>query len=96
MYCIKCSMLLIKENNHFFCSSGFLEYSIHLSETIEKLYVSKNEKQNGFMHTGHYFCPQCGKQMKSTECIECNISIKPLIYELIEFHPHNSHNGRYF
>ncbi|MBN1181884.1 MAG: hypothetical protein JXB49_06325 [Bacteroidales bacterium] len=93
MYCPKCSMLLTKENNHYICTSGFLEYSTYLTQKMDTLYKSLSSDINKGDFTGNIYCPQCGKMLNNGKRNDCKITIKAIQFQLIELHPHNTPNG---
>lgn len=47
-----------------------------------------------------FFCPGCGiaipKGTNDSACSSCGVSLRPLVYALIEFHPHGNGAGKYF
>lgn len=95
MYCPKCSMLLEMVNEHYVCTSGYLEYSVHLSKVLEEYFTEKSNRFRLGVFGGGQFCPQCGENLNGTKCQACEIDIHPIQHELIEFHPHGTPEGRY-
>jgi hypothetical protein len=96
MYCLKCSMKLVRGTDNYVCSSGFLEYSKALSNKIDKLYISKSDDAKVADFSGNSFCPQCGCRLLNDRCNECDVSISEIKFDLIELHPHGTPKGDFY
>lgn len=88
-------MLLAIKVDHFICSSGYLEYSVHLTQRMTELFVTKSSEVRMGIFSGDRFCPQCGNKLHKYTCTLCGINILPINFELIEHHPHGTPEGRF-
>lgn len=45
-----------------------------------------------------WFCPGCGVELAGVDlaCASCKISFRPLVYQLVEHHPHPHGCGGYY
>jgi len=100
MYCPKCSAVLEEDPRGWLrCSSGQLEFSIDLSRKLRATYGAAAA---GAMtrpdFSGHgFYCPGCGKTIpkddKDWTCSVCGVSLRPVIWPIVELHPHGDGAG---
>jgi hypothetical protein len=102
MFCAKCgNELTIGERGNFSCPSG-LDFSIRLSELLREHYrrdVPKHAVASPSAIPSRWFCPECGVRMGSPDqpCSACGRSLtKPIVFQLIEFHPHPDGRGSFY
>jgi hypothetical protein len=102
MFCAKCGTeLTVGERGNFVCSRG-LEFSSHLSDLFRERYTSVAHDAvvaTAPAASARSFCPGCGVPVKSLEqpCLACGGSLtRPMMFQLIEFHPHPDGHGSFF
>jgi len=100
MHCPKCGAALEEDPRGWLrCSSGQLEFSVDLSRKLRERYPPLASLGSAPNFSGlSLFCPGCASPLAGAEvpCPRCQVSLKPLVYALIEFHPHGDGSGRYF
>jgi hypothetical protein len=103
MYCPKCNARLDEDPRGWLrCSSGELEFSLELSRRLREMFGSRSSEDATIPNfTGRdLFCPGCGvaisKGTGDLSCSSCGVSLRPLVYALVEFHPHGNRAGKYF
>src|SRR5438105_14865708 len=98
MHCPKCNAILEEDPRGWLrCSRGQLEFSIDLSRKLRDGYgrtAATAAAQPDFSGS-HFFCPGCGIAIpKGAEaCSVCGVSLRPLLWSLIELHPHGDGTG---
>ena len=94
MFCPFCGDTLVLRKGEMYCPTGDMELAHVLSQSLTACYADiTSPKRINF--TPNYrggadqFCPGCGiKVDKEFNCPHCGKSVKELIYQLVEFHPH--------
>jgi hypothetical protein len=101
MYCPKCSALLEEDPRGWLrCSSGQLEFSIDLSRRLRDRYgtLSTAVARTPDFSGRDFFCPGCATAISKGDevCPKCGVSLRPLVWPLVELHPHGDGAGKYF
>ena len=103
MYCPKCNARLEEDPRGWLrCSTGELAFSIDLSRKLRSTYgVASVEVVTTPDLSGRgFYCPGCGlaipKDTTDAVCPSCRVSLRPLVWALIELHPHGDGAGKYF
>lgn len=101
MFCPKCGAeLIVGERGSFSCPRG-LDFSTRLSDLLREQYDTGASARAATTTTpsGRYFCPGCRAPLESLEkpCASCGRSLtKPIMFQLIEFHPHPDGRGSFY
>jgi len=102
MFCPKCSARLEEDPRGWLsCSSGKLEFSLDLSRKLRTTYgkAAMATATSADLSGRNFFCPGCSTAISSqgdATCLSCGVSLHPLIWSLIELHPHGNDAGGYF
>jgi hypothetical protein len=101
MYCPKCSAVLQEDPRGWLrCSSGKLELSVALSRQLRDTYgkVARGAVTQPVLTGRDLFCPGCAVPVTRATgvCPKCGVSLRPIMWSLMELHPHGDDTGRYF
>ena len=100
MFCAKCgSPLSTQADGAFVCPRG-LVFTLDFSRRLRARYGDQGE-DSGPPVSGEvgkdWFCPRCGipidNARRDPACRKCGVSLQPLVYWLIERHPHPDDKG---
>lgn len=103
MYCPKCNARLEEDPRGLLrCSTGELTFSMDLSQKLRSMYgaASVDVVTTPDLSGREFYCPRCGlaiqKGTTDAICSSCHVSLRPLVWALIELHPHGDGAGNYF
>jgi hypothetical protein len=101
MFCPKCgAVLLLKPSEsageELYCAKGKMGLAPLIQRAFEERYGSNavlqspNPPFHSQFHGGlHWFCPGDGERLNARlECSTCGKHLRDLVYQLVEFHPH--------
>jgi len=101
MYCPKCKALLEESpDGTLQCSTGLLSFSIALTRKLREIYGDSKvgEPRAPDLTGSDLHCASCARKVSAPAylCEPCGISLKPVLFALIELHPHGNGHGKYF
>src|SRR3569623_1670788 len=92
MFCPFCGREMSLADGVFACMPGDSMFSPTMHQTMRERFPvdsSRREEVQIGRQLARWFCPGCGVPLEALQCAKCGRSIRDLLGQLVELHPHS-------
>jgi hypothetical protein len=90
MYCFRCGIEMSEIAGVLTCVPGKMPLSRRLQTALMTRFASQQKRASDVKLGKQFglFCPGCGIPMDGTSCRQCSQSLRDLLFDIVELHPH--------